>query len=510
MGVRTTVIEEDLPKDELSRLTEETIEIQKRLGACCKDIAVRKFTFVRKDIKDEATLSTIQEDSFLGYAILVTVTIGAKKKRWSYIFEAVVREIESLRGSSTWICVENQYLHVKRQFRCEVGSQSYTIHGSYFRQQNSITNVCGHACICMMLNNVPDAIGIVSAEKINRCLGIDQTVTARRFRLQTIIGRETNCEAGELRGLSTKQMQSAFETEGFRTYQIRVDTLEQKRSFRAAIYGFIESRFPAFVAFNVPAGSEGEQGQHVFTVVGHTLSPHSWLSKEYNYTTRKPEYLSSLAWIDQFVIHDDNYGMQFTFPAHAFSSIEQEDPCSVEEGLGIYPKKYRIEMRSEFTTAIAADYLRALCRDSGGDVFRENDYTKRFLQSDGRSLRSDLVLRPVLIEWQRYLAQHLSNDGGDIEETRRFIDNYRNAGLEYVWLVEVTESDLFVGNQSKLVDVLLNPQFRVRKEGAEPEITEGALVLIRTPGRVLERRNSCWHELPGWIVVERHIQMFHY
>lgn len=277
MKVETLIIEALHQRSaEWQRLEQERVAISVRLGSALKKIEAVKLTFLRKRAADNPTLISLAQaakrgdaDVFLGYAIVVNVTVA--KGVWSYVFESVIRELGSWDDTDRWQPLPHHYLHVKKRFACEVGNLSYEIIGTYFRQQNGITNVCAHACATMMLNNASLPIGIITAEDLNHLLDFDHI--ARKFRVNKhCLGYEENLPAGP----DLPHLKKIFNHYGYAAELLEFDDLDKQRKFRSFLYGFVESQFPALLTFGSRDESPEEVG-HVVPVVGHTLNLNSWL-----------------------------------------------------------------------------------------------------------------------------------------------------------------------------------------------------------------------------------------
>ena len=91
---------------------------------------------------------------------------------------AIVENIEPNDGLIR-VPLLNNYIYSTKMFDCQIKCSdkdiyTYKIFGSYFCQQNSFTSVCGHAALCMTINNTDlSKIGIITAERLNKFLRID-------------------------------------------------------------------------------------------------------------------------------------------------------------------------------------------------------------------------------------------------------------------------------------------------------------------------------------------------
>jgi hypothetical protein len=507
MNVATVVIENLHDKcAEWKRFQEEQIAISVRLGISSEKIHATKFTFLRDYVKDESMLSEVVEtgnqkkrDPFLGYAIIVSVEIP--RGVWSYVLESVVRELGTWNSSGRWEPLQNYYLHVKKTFDCEIIGKQYAITGTYFRQQNSITNVCAHACVSMMLANASLPNGIVTPEALNGHLGYDHR--RKKFRINKEL---TESEENLPAGLDLLQLQALFRHYGYEPKVLEFNHPDRQLRFRSFLYGFVESKFPALLTF----GPGSKEIGHVVPVFGHTFNPNSWLPITGTYAAGcwTNQHHSSLGWVDDLIIHDDNYGMQFALPAHAFkpaANPDQNDNLTPREGLGIFPSSYRIQMLSPVAEATAASIIRQMAKKpvdkSNSDIFSENYYTERLRSDDGSTLRRTTIFRPILVSWIDY--QNSFWNGREIpSDTAAFIKRINDQGISHVWIVEVTEPDLFIGNRAKVLDVILNPHLvpgTVGSNGWDPP--EGTVLMVRMPqGAIVPRSGGLrgWDLISGW------------
>ena len=490
MCVRSIVIERvDNSFEEYESICQEIAAIEKRLS-CEVSQEIYKLTFLQLEIVDDETIEAksgkircAATSDFLGYAIVINLTFHQRFKR-SYIFQAVIREL------SPWDCalgnaalpskLPSLYLHVKTQFNCFVlgKSRNYQIVGTFFRQQNAITNVCAHACALMMLNNCKETTGLITCEDINRIIGMDHENRA------LVIKEEygSNDRATE-EGISTWELcKKVFPHFGFKP-----DNYDQK-DFGEFLYGFIESGYPALLTFSTPRGA------HVVAVVGHTWSPHSWFPNafpSYNGKQRSKRYLSSLAWINDFVVHDDNFGMQLSLPTHCLNigaQAETGKDFAPLEGIGIFPQKKGVQLLGPAAEKEALRMLHQVFRmfySDGKPPPTENYYVSH-LQEPIFSNVPTVVLRTTLVERSAYLEHLKCPDNMGLCYVRDSLDEIfkQLSDHERVWLVEITEPDLYVGNLSKVIDVLIDPKFDPGTRES-PRDLRNALIMLRFPGFLL-------------------------
>jgi hypothetical protein len=498
MGASTIITEEITPKSfDWPRVLEELTSIEVRLQRKVP-YNIQKFTFLLPSLVDpnlassipiKAThLSSCKENDFLGYAIIINLELIPSIFK-SYVFESVIRENGfadiSSASKNIWRSCQDYYLHIKRRFSATVCEEkTYNITGTYFCQQNTLTSVCGHACAAMMLNNCKSnsSSKIVTCQRINDLLGIDQVK-----RMGTVKSAWGTNDKATHAGLSFVELEKIFRQFSYTPYRLNFTSGESQRHYRPFLYGFIESGYPALLSFLT--GSY----QHVVASFGHTLNSDSWFPTAFTgYALREKSsksHMSSLDWVDTFIVNDDNFGMQYCLPAQSFKADDHPDPrpqFTPVTGLGIYPSAMGIRILSYQAEQIAAlqfNYF-ATALFSSKLIPVKTFYLNHFLF---QQQRGNAVLRTLLVSQQDYL-EHLNLkdcydkyfDQSDKDEIRKIIQNHEN-----LWLVEFTEPELFAGNKSKVIDVLIDPCLEKDYENNPLGLRSDGLVLMRLPGILL-------------------------
>jgi len=277
--------------------------------------------------------------------------------------------------------------------------------------------------------------------------------------------------------------------------------------FREFLYGFVESGYPALLAFTTKG--DREPIPHVVPVLGHTLNSDSWFPTafaQYGPQADKP-YLSSMDWVGDFLVHDDNFGMHYCLPGHSFRPEDHPDPgedFSPLYGLGIFPAERNVLSYSFWAQEMAHKELRNLYLHIAGnkDLLKDNYYAehlKRHYQPI--SDRWSAVLRTILVSKAQYIA-HLS-DQPDYDKSTFVPDEIAHVkallqGHEWVWLVEVSEPDLYVGNNSKVLDIIIDPF---------PANADAPTLMIRFP-RFLLVRSPTGYEVRSRLKVSAHFPLF--
>jgi hypothetical protein len=139
------------------------------------------------------------------------------------------------------------------------------------------------------------------------------------------------------------ELQAVFRNFGFSTYRLNLRPEENRGRYRDFLYSFVESGYPAVLSFTTSGDEEGPI-PHVVPVFGHTLNSDSWFPTAFaGYVGRAVEdkpYLSTLDWVADFIVNDDNFGMYFSLPTHTFRPEGHPDPgmnFRPLDAIGIYP-----------------------------------------------------------------------------------------------------------------------------------------------------------------------------
>lgn len=544
MGAESLLVEtvtQDYSITEWPRIQVELEQVSKRLGRTFEslDYTVHKLTFFCEEVRSQDQLASLNENAFLGYVIIVNLKVNSSF--WcSYVFESILREKgrpQKRDATILWEPLLNHFLHVKRAFSASAIDREYSLHGSYFCQQNGITTVCAHACGSMVLTN---ALGgnVVPCEVFNERLNVDQQ--SRQLYVNPKLGDNSRATH---KGLDLLELDAVFRQFKFNSY--REEFNSSNRNFREFLYGFIESGYPALLVFNTSERHSKKHrhhhdaSQHVVPVFGHTLNSDSWFPLAFaGYSPKRAQpgsnslpdislgersYLSTVDWVDDFIIHDDNYGMQLAFPAHAFRPEGRPDPgleFSPIAALGIYPNDIDIKAPAHSVERIACQHVRRACLalyetrsaffnpDFSSPHYYFVHFLRCILSESNVAEQSMAVFRTLLVKRQDYIAHLRQADNLGRTYTESEISGIESAigNRTHVWLVEVTEPDLYVGNKSKLIDVIFDPNVSLDSL-TESNITAG-LLLIRFPVFALQPNQGSFTFLHDQSRVVGHMPFF--
>lgn len=173
-------------------------------------------------------------------------------------------------------------------------------------------------------------------------------------------------------------------------------------------------------------------------------------------------------------------------PAHAFTPDSRPDNERKDldiSAIGILPDNQEINIVPRAALHIASKWL----LDRGQDpnfaaIFNENPYVMRINKRNLAPNRT-LVFRTILTDPGEYCVHLKIADWARVEPDEAIVDKIelRLNGLSRLWLVEVTEPDLYMGNRTKVIDILIDAKSSLTspKDG-EIDITRG-VIGFRTP-----------------------------
>jgi hypothetical protein len=308
MRAQTLVIEVLEPNREIQ---EEYEDIQTRIDSTfLKDPLAYRITFFASSGQNQ-NWKALPKSSILGYVVLLKLKLPTEcnivkqhypKGDMAYVLEAVIRPPGLMqrngRGTYRHRLLASYYIPCIKEFHTIIGTQSdpekYPLHGSFFSQQNIITHVCSHAALRSAINSSELGIDKISNRKINDFLSINH-------RTKTI-----------KKGLGQEQVADVMNRLHIR-YN-RCDFLLHKGvDFAEYIYPHIESGYPVLLDF---LQSPQENISHALSVVGHTINSDKW-DCEAHLAYRDNifgDYHASAAWVDHFIVNDDNFGMYSCIP----------------------------------------------------------------------------------------------------------------------------------------------------------------------------------------------------
>jgi len=447
--------------DTFPEVKEEFAALRDRHEGSSIDIKAFRISFITEKIKTLHKVVKIPDSKFLASVIIINFNVDGC---WSsYLFRAIValpgtkrkeninwywssflfRTIAALLGVKRKVdrdLLLNNYIHVYKTFQCEIRIsetcvRTFNIVGTYFCQQNNATSVCGHASLCMTINNMVTYKGeIITPEHINRSIGTNHKKT----------------KFGSGVGLSIENIRTALDSFGLKYTQIDFIP-NQQFEYDSVIHKYIEGGYPTLLIFNT------KNALHVVTVLGHTLNTDLW-RPEAEYAYIKPQhsddymvYRPASEWVDNFIIHDDNFGM---YQCMQVDSLKRETNAKTDPTFRAY---YAVMITPDDvkTFAYEAEYAsvkitKDLLLMQKNSFVAINDWLERILLSD--SLKMISVARTMLVRREDYSRSlgETDFDGNTFTDIEK--EEIINDLPDLFWLSEITLPDLYTANKTKLID----------------------------------------------------------
>jgi hypothetical protein len=235
------------------------------------------------------------------------------------------------------------------------------------------------------------------------------------------------------------------------------------------IYHYLESGIP--VQLIIPT----EEGRHALTVIGHTFNPDVWWALAQEYYSRRPSggnYHSSTTWIENFIVHDDNFGPYLTVPKDFILAAENLYGVVI-----VVPLPMDVNMNGERAEMLANMFLVTevdpqkleQAKMQSRITAKTWDWFELFWR---HYLRNDVVLRTWLLSSEdfknNYVPSHLKS-------------HYANMQLPAkVWLSELSIPELFCHARFRLGEIIFDST-------AAPSPRQRPFLAIHVPGLLISR-----------------------
>jgi hypothetical protein len=433
MDVGSVIIEDITPDDDI---------VQEECDALCKyynkdiKIEINRFTFLLDNI---SSYEKIKDPDIIFLASAIIINFQTPDEEWrTYLYSAIVtipKRYDIKEKKHTPLL--NNYVHIFHTFTCEVTIDDrnvfqFQITGTFFCQQNSITSVCAHASLCMTINNMGAVI--ITPEDINKKIGINH------------IDNRLDEKAP---GLNASQINKVLESYGL-TFTW-MDFFENPNvEYDEYIYRFLESRCPVILAFSTATMF------HVVPVIGHTLNTDIWRPEAefaYKRDLGRLNYKSSAAWVDHFIIHDDNFGMYFCLPVGALKRVTLPKYDSIfrtYQAVAIIPSSLKTPAwEAEWASLIVIrDKLKKISERS----LPIDEWSIRVLKSESIYSPRPVIVRTLFLKKDDYKKSLNDKDF----KGNRYSENEKKQLLKNLpdlfWMSEITIQDLYTANKTKIID----------------------------------------------------------
>lgn len=468
MDVKTAIVEDIMPSHS---------EINKECAALNVffkeniEFKIYRVTFLSESISSKDALPKIKSDSFLSSSIVINFKDPIADWK-SYLFSAVVT-IPKIKNNFKFgdIPLLNNYLHIYKTFKREINVSEnslfeFSITGTFFCQQNSLTSVCSHASLCMVLNNMESEAGIITPEDINKIIGVDHIT--KRF------GPKANVE------FTKKEFEAVLTKYGL-TYELLDFIAHPKIQYDDHIYNYIESRCSVLLVFNTD-----ENTGHVVPILGHTLNSDLWSPEAeiaYSPMSRQDFLKSASAWVDHFIINDDNFGMYLCLPVATLkrATLPKDDPnFRANHAIAVIPADVTtLPTEARWASSILMIDIMQWCQNNNLPL---NKWPLLILKKifDAKPI----VIRTFLVTKEDYSKSLEETDFENIsfsmEDKQQLTANLPTR----FWLSEITLPDLYTANKSKIIDFFYkcdNPKLE------ESNQISDRWIQMRLPGRLIKR-----------------------
>ena len=413
-------------------------------GGEAQAIAISFFSGEQSPSKIEKVAS----DDALGTAVVINYKKkGELEYTFSYVYEAIMSPPHKRDPAGKRRGLLNNYICRDSKFRRTIRGREFALTGFYYCQQNHFTHVCAHASLRMAMNTIDGAAAPLTAAAINKYLGVKDPE----------------------KGLQLGQTADMIEAHTGSPPIIKdCTTLPSKKDYISILASYIESGCIVLLVFTT--GNPAED--HVVTVFGHTRNSDEWHPQALPGYSGAPNagFYPSSAWVDHFVIHDDNLGPYYTLSSRA---LEVDPNITASQIICIHPRK--VDVSPHFAESL------------GAVVLEQNAPGWAKVHKGGRwfdfvTQPRTFVMRAILISRDRYFV-HLSaakaHDGTSL--TQPEVDLFSSLP-DWFWMVEYSVPELFTGNRSKLGEILFSIDSTAN--------LVDAVLAIRAPDMIIVRNNT--------------------
>jgi hypothetical protein len=465
MSAQSFVIEDALSRKDVADEIEHLATFSQVEGK----VTAYAVTFLTTKEKRIDRIDLIAETEVIGQATVITFPYldgeGVVRRR-SYVYEAVFRTpskcgappapgmLSRLWGSNhrpVSECQEllNNYVPISKRLAIPIGEREIRIPASYFCEQNKLSSCCAHCAVRTIVNTV-------SADK-----------DGQNVRVST---RELNALWPEFRtrnhprhiGIGAPELEEAlgefglhvesYNLDGDVPWPLRGDIADDEYT-SDKIWNVLGVLADSASASLLMLSSEAEpEMEHVVPLLGHTFNSDEWHPFGWDLHQDGDEMIvSSAAWIDHLVMHDDMLGPYYCLSRGGLFPDEQNGRPKPRprQVIAVMPKG--VSVSPIIAETIARKTINHIVEKVIESALSESDWWTYFLER-----KEKWVLRTTLVESKIYMATLVADAGQD--PVRREIAEALSGELqEHVWLVEVTLPNLLLANRTKLGEILIDP-----------------------------------------------------
>ena len=428
---------------------------------------LKRVSFWKTPIENEAALTGADSRKLLGFAILKRDVVPSRAtSRW-YVFESVLikypHEHNCVRGS--------------KAFHVRVGGRDHSVTGVLYCQQDGLNKSCAQVALRALLGtHFPDRS--LSYREIN----------------QWASGGASSFEPWN--GLNVQQIRRVLDATGVKFLDIDYGgkTPEEREGlppYQKLVYAGIESGAGALLGFRLRGEGLTTDMRHIIPFFGHTFNQDTWVphaEAAYFHVGEETRYLPSEAWVSSFIGHDDNFGSNFCVPRH-YIGAEQAD--------------YVVELLPDgcvysgsIAEAVAVDYLYSILPELHGNSL---PWLGRLV---GFVATQQVVLRAICLTAEEY-AHHWgrAKDWEGRAENRALLKTVKSQLPQRLWMVEVSAPELFPANLRKVGEIVLDATVQPTSER-----DFRLFVCARVPGSLLVLKDVSASGIPSFASVGSNLQ----
>lgn len=412
-----------------------------------------KLIFVKENITKFNKIN-YQKITFLSCSIIVNYMADRESNAYLlYSIASIPQKHNFIDGIA--MPLMNYYFHSAKDYTLTFNdsngkNRSFKIRSAPFFQKNGITSFCMQSALATILNNLSNNAKLILPNHINEIYGapVGSELTFDKKKVLKVI-KNKRLHAGQI-SFDQKNTEALFEF------------LFRKFGWppSASIYPWMESGFPGFIVFHTRSGV-----LHVVPMIGHTLNTDSWQPEadiRYSHVVRF-HFRSVSAWVDNFIIHDDNFGMYLCYPTAKLSERKDVRYKHKEKGrtLRKSKRKYLIDHIIFITReniklnpdTLEIDLISDIRSwfERNQNVSEEESY---WLYKLINERKAPLVSRTLSVDKNDYMESLKKKDSEKKKIPRDLLKVIEKQLPNRFWLTEITLPDLYVANKSALISIV--------------------------------------------------------
>lgn len=426
MGLETVIVEDALARKEIAREIDALWRQSRRRGI----VKAASISFLRAPPPVGGTEAEARQ--IIGQVTIITYPTAKGQK--SFVFEAILR-VPARWENGEEIAFVNRCVPKAQTFDLTVRGITHSVVAAYYCQENGATRNIAQSAVRIAVRSI-EGTPFDAEEKFTK-IDLQSRNTA-----DVIV--------------------TALRKRGIGSHLYAIDDETSADEIWTAICSFIESGNPALLVMS----RKGETDR-VIPILGYTLNTDEWHpGATVLEGRRKSIWHSSSQWIDHLVVHDSLLGPYFCLSrAWLSESMSKGRKKRMRPALVIAPIwTKQVSVSPVFAEQLAGQYLDVWMRR----VAEASPGTGRWWEYLVRN-GNFVVLRTTFISKRDYIvhlqrldesvqkqapgeATWISTNGRPADSFDRFIASLP----EYFWMSEISLPQLYIGNRTKLGEVLID------------------------------------------------------